>query len=56
MSEWFPAVDDAVEGTAGLFGDAAGSALGGVFGGLGNWILQLAVIAVVGLLIAGWMA
>jgi hypothetical protein len=59
MGQWFAPLDDALGGigdvTTGLFstagdaaGDAAGGLFGGLFGGLGNWLFQLAALAVFG--------
>jgi hypothetical protein len=45
-------VSDAIEGATDTAGDATGNVLGGVlggvFGGLGNWLLKMAALAVVG--------
>jgi hypothetical protein len=50
VSEWFPPLDAALGGVGdavGGIGDVAGDAAGGLFGPLGNFILQLSIIAAV---------
>ena len=44
----FQAAGDLVGGTGEAVGDFTGGMFGGMFGGLGNWLFQLAALAVVG--------
>jgi len=42
----FDLAGDFVTGTADVAGDAAGGLFGGLFGGLGNWLFQIAALAI----------
>jgi hypothetical protein len=59
---WFPTLDHAIGGTADaitglvsypfeLAGDAAGAAAGGIFGGMGDWLLKVALLAAATLIV-----
>lgn len=56
MSQWFPTIDsllaipgDVIDDSTETAGDAAGNLLGGAFGGLGTWLLQLVAILAIAL-------
>jgi len=52
----FQAAGDLVGGAGDAAGDFAGGLFGGMFGGLGNWLFQLAVLAVAGAVVVGVLA
>lgn len=45
-------ISNALSGAGETAGDAAGGFLGGLFGGLGDWVIKLLAIGVVGYVVA----